>query len=260
MKRLFAAGASRWDSGAIVLWAVVCMFATASAHVLAQDDSTEAARSALAAGNWQEAADLGEATGTTAGWAVAVDALSIHAHYVAPEEEAEALLQRAMQLAEEAVLLDPTDPEVRFQLAHAVGRYAQYVSPLQAFAQGLVSRSRELLEDVLELDPDMVPARLQLGSWHADVIGQAGPVIARMTHSATEDSALEHYDRVLELAGDDLGVYAEVARGLLRLDRDEYRDRAQDLLSRAVALEPQDALERILHDQVVRELAELEND
>lgn len=260
MERFLTAGARRWDSGGVILWAMVCVLSTACAHVLAQADSSEAARRALAAGNWQEAADLGEETGTAAGWAVAADALSIKAHYLAPEEEREALLQRAMRLAEEAVLLDPTDPQVRFQLAHAVGRFTQHISPLQALTQGYVSRSRQLLEDVLELDPDMVPALLQLGSWHADVISQAGPMIARMTHNATESSALEHYERVLQLAGDDLQVYAEVARGLLSLDRGDYRARARDLLSRAVALEPHDAMQRILRDRAVRELAQLEND
>ena len=130
--------------------------------------------------------------------------------------------------------------------------------------QGYVSRSRQLLEDALELDPDLVRALLQLGSWHADVIGQAGPVLARMTHNAEESSAFEHYERVLELAGDDLQVYAEVARGLLRLDsrldRRDYRARARDLLGRATAIEPRDALERILRDRAARELAQLEND
>lgn len=84
MKRFFTAGARRRE---VFLWAMVCALSTAGAQVLAQADSSEAARAALAAGNWQEAADLGEATGTAAGWAVAVDALSIQAYYVAPEEE-----------------------------------------------------------------------------------------------------------------------------------------------------------------------------
>ena len=139
MNNKLMAGAKRWSSGAIVMWVMVSVVSTASAHVPAQDDSIEAARSALAAGNWQEAAELGEATGTAAGWAVAVDALSIHAHYVAPGEEAEALLQRAMQLAEEAVLLDPTDPEVRFRLAHAVGA----ICAVRFSVAGVCARSGE---------------------------------------------------------------------------------------------------------------------
>ena len=255
-----AKGRWRWNGRIIVLWAIVCVLPTAWVHVLADADSSEAVRRALAAGHWQEAADLGEATGTAVGWALAAEALSVQAHYVAPEAEREALLRRAIRLAEEAVLLDSTDPLVRFQLAHAVGRYAQHIPPMQALRQGYVGRSRQLIEDVLELDPDMVPARLQLGSWHADVIGQAGRFVARMTHGATESSALLHYERALELAGDDLAVYAEVARGLLRLGRRKHRARVQDLLGRAIALEPQDALERILHDRAVRQLAQLEKD
>ena len=240
--------------------ALVCLLAASWTHGGADAVPEDAARTALAAGLWASAADLGEATGTAAGWAVAAEALAIHAHYVAPEAEREALLQRAMALAEKAVQADPTNPEARFQLAHAVGRYAQHLPPMRALREGYVGRSRDLVEDVLELDPDMVLARLQLGSWHADVVGQAGGFVARLTHGATGKKALQHYERALELAGDDLVVYTEVGRGLLRLGRRKHGARAQELLGRAVALEPRDALERILHARAAGQLAELERD
>ena len=235
--------------------------------VLAADGGTAArhgtdepaeARAALAEGRWLEAADLGETAATAGGFAVAAEALAIYAHYQAPEEARQELLQRAMRLAEEAVALRPRDPWVRFQLAHAVGRYAQSLRPIRAQREGLVGRSRELLEDVLDLDPDMVLARLQLGSWHADVVAQAGGFLARLTHGARAGRALENYERALELAGDDLVVYAEVSRGLLRLNRRKHGARAQELLGRAVALEPRDAFERILHGESADRLAELE--
>ncbi len=240
--------------------AVVCLLAASWTDAAADAAPSDAARTALAAGLWETAADLGEATGTADGWAVATEALAIHAHYVAPEAEREALLQRAMALAEKAVLAEPTNPAARFQLAHAVGRYAQHLSPMRALREGYVGRSRDLVEDVLELDPDMVLARLQLGSWHADVVGQAGRLVARLTHGATEKKALQHYERALELAGDDLVVYTEIGRGLLRLGRRKHGARAQELLGRAVALEPRDAFERILHARAAGQLAELERD
>lgn len=244
----------------VLIGAIVWLLAALWPHVAADAASSDAARTALAAGLWETAADLGEATGTADGWAVAAEALAIQAHYVAPEAERERLLQRAMALAEKAVQADPKNPEARFQLAHAVGRYAQHLSPIRAFREGYVGRSRELVEDVLELDPDMILARLQLGSWHADVVAQAGGFVARLTHGAREKKALEHYQRALELAGDDLVVYAEVGRGLSGLNRRKHGARAQELLGRAVALQPRDAFERILQDRAAGQLAELERD
>lgn len=247
---------------AAVFAAVLCMPGAVSA-----DGATDArhgidepaeARAALVEGRWLAAAELGEAAGTAGGFAVAAEALAIYAHYLAPEEERQELLVRAMGLAEKAVALRPRDPWVRFQLAHAVGRYAQSLRPIKAQREGYVGRSRELLEDVLAVDADMVLARLQLGSWHADVVAQAGGFLARLTHGARANRALENYDRALELAGDDLVVYAEVSRGLLRLNRRKHGARAEELLGRAVALEPRDAFERILHGESAARLAEVQ--
>ena len=242
--------------------AVACVLLTLSAYGgadagLGTGELAEA-RAAFVDGRWLVAADLGEAAGAASGLALAADSLSIYAHYLAPESERAEVLRRAIELAEEAVQLQPSDPWVRFQLAHAVGRYAQSIPPMAAFREGLVGRSRQLVEDVLELDPDMVHARLQLGSWHADVVAQAGALVARLTHGARAKKALEHYERALETAGDDLVVYAEVSRGLLRLDRRRHGARAEELLRRAVDIEPRDAHERILHQRAAERLAGLQ--
>ena len=242
--------------------AVACVLLVSSPYVgadvgLGTEEPAEA-RAAFVDGRWLVAADLGEASGTASGLALAADALSIYAHYVAPASERLELLGRAIRLAEEAVRLQPSDPWVRFQLAHAVGRYAQSIPPMAAFREGYVGRSRQLVEDVLALDPDMVHARLQLGSWHADVVAQAGALVARLTHGARAKKALEHYERALAMAGDDLVVYAEVSRGLLHLDRRRHGARAEELLRRAIDIEPHDAHERILHRQAAERLAELQ--
>ena len=245
---------------ALVLCVLLAPFAQGAEDASGETELLAEARAALVEGHWQQAAELGEAEGTASGFALSAEALAIYAHYVAPEPERREVLQRAIGLAEEAVRLQPSDPWIRFQLSHAVGRYAQNVSPMTALREGLVSRSRQLLEDVLALDPDMVLARLQLGSWHADVVAQAGPFVARLTHGARGKNAVEHYERALELAENNLNlvVCAEVSRGLLRLDARKHGAWAQELLARAVALSPQDAFERILHQQAVERLAELQ--
>ena len=73
---------------------IVFAFLPASAAA----ESIEAARAAFSAGEYVEAADLGEALGTASGHALAAEALAIYAHYVA-EEEAKAPLLQALRCA-----------------------------------------------------------------------------------------------------------------------------------------------------------------
>ena len=156
--------------------------------------------------------------------------------------------------------LVPEDPEAHFQLAHAVGRYAQSISPMKALREGYAGRSRAAIEAALRLDPDMVHARVSLGSWHADVVARAGRFIARTAYGATRKAAIENYERALELAPDDKIVLAEAARGLLALDRREHRVRARELLSSAVGMPSEDAFEQIIHKEAELRLATLESD
>ena len=103
--------------------AVACLLLAGTAAA----QSIEAARAAQDEGRFIEAARLGEALGTSDGYALAAESLAIHGYYVAGEPEKEALFERAMGLAEEAIRLDPANPEARLQSAHAMGRYAQTI-------------------------------------------------------------------------------------------------------------------------------------
>ena len=241
--------------------AVVLMMlalAAKSATGMSSEQNSEVmanAREALVLGHWQQAASLGEAAGTAAGFALAAEALTIYAHYFeATESKRPMLLQRAVELAEEANRIRPSDPQLLFQLAHAVGRYAQNIPTSKALLEGHIRRSRQLAEDTLALDPDMVYALLQLGSWHAEVVDRAGPLVARLTYGARAVQAIEHYERAIELAAEDPVVCAEVGRGLLLLSHRRHGDRARELLRQAVALQPQDAYAQLRQQQAKQQL------
>ena len=220
----------------------------------------EAARTAFADGRFIEAAELAEALGTSEGYALTAESLAIHGYYIAPEDEQPALFERAMLAAEEAIRLDPANPEAYFQSAHAIGRNAQIVGFMEAINKGYARRIRAAIEGALRLDPELSGAHLTLASWHAEIVNKVGRIVAGVTYRASRRDALEHYEKTLELEPDEIGVFLEYANGLLLLNRNRNRDQARDLLSRGIEIQPKDAYDRILHDLAVEQLAALEND
>ena len=62
----------------------------------------------------------------------------------------------------------------------------------------------------------------------------------------------------MELAPGNKVALAEYAFGLLLLNRDRNRERARDLLTRAIGLPPADAYDRLVHGQAVERLENLD--
>ena len=221
-------------------------------------ESLQAARSAHAEGRFIEAAELAVAVGTSEGFALAAGALAIHSYYIAEDDAKPALLERAMRLAQEAVRLDTNNPEAHLQSAHAMGRYAQTIGLLKAFSQGYAGRVREAIQNALRLDPHRAAAHLLLAMWHKDIV--ASGLAARLAYGSTKEKAVEHYEQALEIAAgapDEKVVLVEYAECLLRLYRSRHHKRARELLVRAIGVPSKDALERILHQKAVEQLAAL---
>ena len=220
-------------------------------------ESIEAVRAAFAEGEYVEAADLGEALGTSEGHALAAESLAIYAHYFADEEGKKPLLERAMGAAETAIELDPSSSEAHLQSAHATGRYSQLFRPMESMQQGFPKQVRESMERAIELDPNNGGAHLSLGSWHAEAIAYGG-MMARALLGARKNLALEHYERALELMPDQGVAFLEYGRGLLLLKDRKRREQARDLLVRASELPPEDAFGRIVQKRAIDRLAALD--
>ena len=220
--------------------------------------SIDDARTAHADGRFLEAAELGEALNTSEGHALAAESLSIYSYYIAGGEEKEALFERAMRLAQEAVRLDPANPEAHFQSAHAMGRHGQTIGALKAVGKGYAEKVRDALEHALRLNPDMASAHLSLATWHAEIVNSVGGLMAGAMYGARKKKALAHYERALTLAPDEKVVLVEYALGLLLLDADKAREQARDLLARAVDMPSKHAYDRILHQRIVEKLAALD--
>ena len=232
------------------LLCVLLLTAAAVAETIGQ------VRAAHAEGRFAEAVKLGTALKTSEGYAAASKSLAIQTHFFAKEEDQQGLFQRAVELAEEAVRLDPANPEAHIQLAHARGRYAQTIGTLQAVTGGYATKVRESVEEALRLDPDKAAGHLSLGTWHAEIVHAAGGM-AGFLYGATEKKARSHYARTLELMPDAKVVYVEYAHGLLLLDEEGNRAEARRLLERAVKKPSKDAVDRLYHDLAVKRLAAL---
>ncbi len=230
----------------VLAGSLVLLAADASAQ------SIEDARSAYADGRFLEAADLGEALGTSEGYTLATQALAVYAHYEAADEEWDEVIERAMRMGEEAVRADSTNPEAHCQYAHAVGRYAQRVGTITALRKGLAGKVRDALEAALDIDPDYPGAHLTLGGWHADV-AEAG-FLARRIYGADREKAVYHYERALELVPDSKILLYEYGIRLPELDEDGGRERATAMLEKAVGLPVRDVYENYIHLDILNGL------
>ena len=238
---------------AVLIWLVGALALTGTV----QADPLAAARTAYADGRFLEAAELAEAVGTSDGYALATDCVAKYGFHLAADDEKQALFERAMQLAEEAVRLDADNPAAHMQTAHAVGRYSEGFGPMKALREGYPRQVREALERALELNPDLVGAEVSLGGWHAAVVGRAGGLVARML-GATRRKAIQHFDRGLALAPDLKEAHFEYANGLLALNPRRNREQARELLIQGIEIPPKDAFERILHQKAMDTLATLD--
>ena len=242
----------------------IAWIAAAGSLVLAEAgagaQSLEEAKSAFAEGRFVEAAGIAEAAGTSEGFALAARALAVYGHYAAPEEDRKELFERALRMGEEAVRADSANPEGYFQSGHALGRYAQSIGTMTALRKGIGGKTREMFEATLARDPDHAKAHLALGGWNADIVDRAGGLPARVMYGATKKKAVAYFERALELAPESKVVLLDYALRLPKLDKKKGRERAKELLSKAVGLPVGDVYGGFVHEKAVAEFQALEGE
>jgi tetratricopeptide (TPR) repeat protein len=104
---------------------------------------------------------------------------------------------------------------------------------------------RKHLEETLKLEPRHAEAHIALGLYHAEVVAKLGALMARLTYSASQDAALEHFNRAIKLVPGSPIAHMEYAHGLLLLDARGNRDLAVELYEQAASCEPADAMEAL---------------
>lgn len=219
--------------------------------------SLEDARSAYADGRFLEAAELAAALGTSDAYALAAQSLAIHAHYFATDDEWEELVDRAIEISDEAIRADSTNAEAHYQAAHAVGRYAQGIGAFTALRQGLAGRIRERLDAAIRLDPYLWEARLALGGWHADIAAEG--FIARRMYGGNRPAAVVLFEQALQMAPESRVVLYEYAIRLPDLDEENGEERARTMLDTAARLPIVDAYDGLIQELVLEAIANRES-
>jgi tetratricopeptide (TPR) repeat protein len=200
---------------------------------------------AFHAGDFETAVELGSALGPV-GAAAANKAVGVYATYLETDAaRATAILEAAMRRGEDAVKALPDEPNAHYMLAFVIGRYSQRISILQALAAGLAGRVRTHLENTLKLEPGHAECHVAFGLYHAEIVAKLGALAARLTYGVSEDGAIKHFERALELTPDAPIARLEYANALLLLDARANRDRASKLYKEAALLKPADAMERL---------------
>lgn len=219
--------------------------------------SIEDARSAYAEGRFLEAAEFAEALGTSHGYALAAKSLAIYAHYFTSGDEWEEMVERAIEMSDEAIGADSTNAEAHYQAAHAIGRYAQGIGAFTALRQGLAGRIRERLDAAIRLDPHLWEARLALGDWHADIAAEG--FIARRMYGGNRPAAVVLFEQALQMAPESRVVLYEYAIRLPDLDEENGEERARGMLDTAARLPIVDAYDGLIQELVLEAIANRES-
>ena len=207
------------------------------------------------AGEFAAAVDAGRHAGGT-GINAAVKAQVVYATYLEKSDKLKiALLDEAAGWAEDRRAAAPKDANAHYLYAFALGRYSQGISVAKALAQGLGGRVKEALTTAIRLDARHADAHVAYGAYQAEVIDKVGSLVAGVTYGAKKDSAVEHFEKAIELNPDSAIARIEYANGLLRLFGKRRIADADELYREAAAANPADAMERL---DVARTKAELD--
>jgi len=197
------------------------------------------------AGDFAAAVDAGLAAGG-AGVNAAVKAQMIYANYLEKADKAKlALLEEAAGWADERRRRAEKDPNAHYLYAYALGRYSQGISITKALAQGFGGKVKEALLAAIELAPKHADAHIAYGSYQAEIIDKVGALVGSMTYGARRDSAIEHFERALELNPDSAIARVEYANGLIMMFGKNRVQDAEKLYRESAACRPADAMERL---------------
>jgi tetratricopeptide (TPR) repeat protein len=200
---------------------------------------------AFHAGDFGAAVEQGGALGAL-GAAAANKAAGVYVTYLEPNaERAIAILEAAMRRGEDAVKALPDEPNAHYMLAFVIGRYSQRISIVQALAAGLAGRVRTHLEKTLKLEPRHAECHVAFGLYHAEIVAKLGALAARLTYGVSEDAAIEHFEKALELVPGAPIARLEYANALMLLDARAHHEQANKLCKGAANLKPADAMERL---------------
>ena len=182
--------------------------------------------------------------------------LATYGHFLLKGDEAIEVFMEARVIAEEAVEMDSNNDEAHVEAAHSMGRYSQLIGVVTALKEGFAERIAFHLDTAITINPKNVNAQIAKGSWNAEIVDKAG-FMANILYGATSDQARDHYNKALDLKGNEIGVLYEVAYGLSLLGKKKDIVMAKGLLTLALEIEPKNYLDSLYLNKIDTLLGDL---
>ena len=197
------------------------------------------------AGDFAAAMRTGTAFGPV-GAVVAGRAAIAYAMYL--ENDAARALDLLCQTAkncEALTLIDPGWANAWFIHALALGRFSQRISVVKALGRGLGSKIRQRLMTAIALERRHAAAHAALGAYNLEVVDKVGSVVGHLTHGASREAGLRHFERAIALDPGSPATRMEFARALA-MDRRKGDEReAEQNIAAAATCQPFDAIARL---------------
>ncbi len=204
----------------------------------------------FARGEWQEAIQTGEKLHSADGLALAARAALASAAYEPDRDKRLAAIDQALNLADRALALQNAHPEALLQTAAAYG-FRALVNRQASDAR----LARSTLDRALMAAPANPYVLAGLGSWHGQIVLEAGGLFAGLMFGAKRASMIMAYDAAIAIAPDNLAIRAGYGLLLLRFNKQDFEDRGLEHLRLAATMTPKGAFERHQLKQIQHILA-----
>ena len=234
-----------WLAGALLFFSATALAAT-PAVIFAL----------YAKGQYEQAAQAGEASHGAAGLAIA--ARAVLADEVLREHPCLPCLERAERLARAAVAADPGSAFGHVWLAVALGYEARIIGMVKARYRNFPAQSKASLDAAIAMDPKNAYAVSALGGWHIEVVRGGGAMLARIFYGASESEALNLFDRAVSLAPGNVAVRYQIGLSLTGYDAAKFHGRIMAELKAAVSATPETAYEKKIQERAQELLVLLE--
>ncbi|HEX4028558.1 MAG TPA: hypothetical protein VHX18_13140 [Rhizomicrobium sp.] len=221
------------------IWlAALLLLAPAAARAATADDVL----ALYAKGEYEQAAQAGEASHNAMGLAIA--ARAVLADEVLRDSPCMPCLERAEKLARAAIAADPHLAFGHVWLAVTLGYEARIIGAVRARLKDAPAQSRKALDTAVAEDPKNAYAVSALGGWHIEIVRGGGATLARFLYGATEGEAISLFDRAVRLAPDNVAVRYQIALSLAGFDAEKYRARITTELKAAASGTAETAYEK----------------
>ncbi|MDA9654958.1 hypothetical protein N9T15_00710 [Pelagibacteraceae bacterium] len=178
-----------------------------------------AAKQEFVNGNYDKSILLASKINTAEAMIFLSRTISIYTNFFKNGEKAKESYMKAYNISKKALSISENNTLAYTEAAHALGRYGQEIGIMSAITEGIATRVKTYLDKALGLDDNNIIANLSKGLWHAEIVNQAGHVLARGMYGAKSETARMHFTKVINLnsndSSDDIAILYELSYGYL---------------------------------------------